>query len=187
MKKLLKILFKHKSFVADSKAVLYRSAKIVNNHSNPDGIVIGPFSHIRGELLTFGHGGKINIGNYCYVGENTHIWSAKSITIRNRVLISHNVNIFDNTTHPLSAKLRHLQFKDIISKGHPNKIDLNEEPIIINDDVLISCMSIILSGCTIGTGAIIGAGSVVTSDVPPWTIVAGNPARIIRELSEDER
>ncbi len=171
----------------DKRAVLYPSALIVNNYGKKDAIVIKAFSHIKGELLTFGHGGKILIGSYCYVGEYTRIWSAKQIQIGDRVLISHNVNIFDNSTHPLRASLRHQQFKDIISKGHPRNIDLNEKPIIIHDDVLISCMSIILSGVTIGEGAIVGAGSVVTRDVPPWTIVAGNPAKVIRQLSEDER
>lgn len=168
-------------------AKLYSTARILNNSKVKNAISIGEYSHIRGELMTFGHGGLIRVGQYCYVGHDTRIWSAKSIIIGDRVLISHNVNIFDNTTHPLSARLRHQQFKDIISKGHPSKIDLHEQPVVIHDDVLISCMSIILSGVSIGTGAIVGAGSVVTRDVPPWTIVAGNPAKIIRQLSEDER
>lgn len=103
------------------------------------------------------------------------------------MLISHNLNIFDNSTHPLNAALRHQQFKDIIRTGHPKRLQLDERPVIIKDDVLISCISIILAGVTIGEGAIVGAGSVVTHDVPPWTLVAGNPARIIRELSENER
>ena len=47
--------------------------------------------------------------------------------------------------------------------------------------------AIILHGITIGEGAIVGAGSIVTSDVPPWVVVAGNPARVIREIGEDER
>jgi acetyltransferase-like isoleucine patch superfamily enzyme len=48
-------------------------------------------------------------------------------------------------------------------------------------------MSVILRGVTIGQGAIVGAGSVVTGDVAPWTVVGGNPARLIRELGPDER
>jgi len=56
----------------------------------------------------------------------------------------------------------------------------------IPDDVWIGSMSIILAGVFIGEGAIIAAGSVVTKDVPPFTIVGGNPARIIRELTMDE-
>jgi acetyltransferase-like isoleucine patch superfamily enzyme len=174
-------------FLIEKDAVLHDTARIVNNIQQINAIQIGGFTHIKGELLTFGHGGKIKIGQYCFVGEQSKIWSAKSVLIGDRVLISHNVNIFDNATHPISAKARHEQFKQIISIGQPKSIDLSESPINIGDDVLIGCMSIILSGVTIGEGAIVGAGSVVTKDVPAWTIVAGNPARVIREILEDER
>ncbi|MCT7983614.1 acyltransferase [Laspinema sp. A4] len=182
-----KKLFIKKKFLIKEGAVLYSSSKILNNLGQTDAIQMGSFTHIKGELLTFAHAGSIKIGQYCFIGEDTRIWSAKSILIGDRVLISHNVNIFDNATHPISAKLRHEQFKQIITSGHPKGIDLQEKPIVISDDVLIGCMSIILAGVTIGEGAIVGAGSVVTKDVPPWTIVAGNPARIIREIPEDER
>ena len=168
-------------------AVLHDTARIVNNLGYADAIRIGAFTHIKGELLTFGHGGKIEMGQYCFVGEYSRIWSAASILIGDRVLISHNVNIFDNDTHPIDAKTRHWQFKEIITRGQPKTIHLKEKPIVIGNDVLISCMSIILSGVTIGEGAIVGAGSVVTKDVPPWTIVAGNPAKTIREIPENER
>jgi acetyltransferase-like isoleucine patch superfamily enzyme len=157
---------------------------ILNKKSS---IIVGNSSIILGELLTFGHGGKIQLGKYCYVGEGTHIWSAANILVGDRVLISHNVNIFDNLTHPISSTLRHNQFIEICTKGHPDQLNLGEAEVIIMDDVLIGCSSIILRGVTIGTGAIIGAGSVVTKNVPPWTIVAGNPARIIREIPENER
>ena len=56
-----------------------------------------------------------------------------------------------------------------------------------NSKVWIGFNAIILKGVTIGEGAVVGAGSVVTKDVLPWTVVAGNPARLIREISENER
>jgi acetyltransferase-like isoleucine patch superfamily enzyme len=60
-------------------------------------------------------------------------------------------------------------------------------PVIIGNSVWIGVNSTILKGVTIGEGSVVGAGSVVTKDVPPWTIVAGNPARVIREIPENER
>ncbi len=169
------------------EARLYKTARIINHLGSPEAIQIGAFSHIRGELLTFGHGGKIQIGDYCYVGEATRVWSAVQIWIGNRVLISHNVNIFDSDTHPIHPQARHQQFKQMITQGHPRTLDLRERPVLIHDDVLIGCQAIVLAGVTIGEAAIVAAGAVVTHDVPPWTIVAGNPARIIREIATDER
>jgi len=172
--------------VSDKGTVIHTCASIINP-LDQDAIHLGAFTHVKGELLTFGHGGKISIGDYCYFGEGGHIWSAVRVSIGNRVLISHNVSIFDSQTHPLSASLRHEHFQHIISKGHPRQLDLGEKPVIIGDDVWIGCMSVILRGVSIGEGAIIGAGSVVTGDVDPWTIVAGNPARLIRKIPPDER
>lgn len=187
IKAFVSLRLRRRSFIMDQRAVLHDTARIINNLGDTNAISIGAFSHIKGELLTFGHGGKIQIGQYCYIGENSRIWSAKSISIGDRVLISHDVNIFDNITHPLSPKARHEQFKEIITNGHPKKLDLDERPIIICDDVLIGCMSVILRGITLGAGAVIGAGSVVTQDVPAYTIVAGNPARKIGEVPVEDR
>lgn len=183
----LRSLFRRRHCEFAPSTVFYETALITNNLPNASAIRIGSNTHIKGELLTFGNGGEIVIGEYCYVGEQTHIWSAKSITIGDRVLISHNVNIFDNNTHPLSAGARHEQFKEIISGGHPKFINLEEQSVAIGNDVLIGCMSVILKGVTIGQGAVVGAGSVVTKDVPSYTIVGGNPAQVIRELTADER
>jgi acetyltransferase-like isoleucine patch superfamily enzyme len=171
----------------DATAVLHPTARISNNRGDPNAIRVGRHSHIRGELLTFGHGGAIEVGEYCYIGEQTRLWSADRIVVGNRTLISHQVTILDNETHPFSAKARHEQFRAIITSGHPAEYDLGERPVVIGEDVLIGCMCVVLPGVRIGNEAIVGAGSVVTKDVPPRTIVAGNPARIIRELRDDER
>ncbi|MDQ6795887.1 MAG: hypothetical protein M3067_13940 [Chloroflexota bacterium] len=87
----------------------------------------------------------------------------------------------------MNAGDRHRHFVRIISKGHPPVIDLRGEPVAIEDDVWIGANVVVLKGVTIGRAAVIGAGSVVTQDVPPYVVVAGNPARVIRDLSAEER
>jgi galactoside O-acetyltransferase len=64
---------------------------------------------------------------------------------------------------------------------------VERQPVTIESKAWIGFNVIILKGVTIGEGAIVGAGSVVTKDVPPYTIVGGNPARVIREIPPDER
>lgn len=171
----------------DPTAVIYSSASIQTQQHPPQFIEVGPNSHIRGELLLFGHGGRIRIGSYCYVGEQTRIWSAKEILIGDRVLISHLVTIMDSLTHPLDPAQRHEQFRAIVTSGHPSQLDLDERSVIIDDDVLIGCHSVVLRGVRIGKGAVIGAGSVVTTDIPPLAIAAGNPARVVRMLDVGEK
>ena len=137
--------------------------------------------------MIFGHGGQISIGEWCYVGVGSRIWSAGSIEIGDRVLISHSVNIFDNLTHPLRATERHQQARQIFMTGHPREINLDEKPVKIGDDAWIGACAIILRGVSIGKGGVVAAGAVVTRDVPEYSIVAGNPAVVVRELSLDER
>jgi acetyltransferase-like isoleucine patch superfamily enzyme len=157
------------------------------NHHTRDNISVGAGTHIRGQLMTFGHGGRITMGRHCYVGDNSKLWSALSLSIGDRVLIGHNSSIFDSDTHPLNARDRHRQYVEIITRGHPAELYLREQVVTIEDDVWIGCNAVVLKGVTIGRGAVIGAGSIVTHDVPPFVVVAGNPARVIRELSRDER
>lgn len=168
-------------------ARLGAGAKIRNIRGETDRVVVGRHTLVLGELLTFAHGGEISIGEWCYVGEGTRIWSAASIEIGNRVLISHSANIFDNLTHPINAAHRHAQFRQILTAGHPGKISLDESPVRVCDDAWIGAGAIVLRGVTVGEGGIVAAGAVVTKDVPPYTIVAGNPAVVVRELSADER
>lgn len=159
---------------------LYPTCRIENNQANKNTIAIGSHCHILGQLTVFAHGGKIHIGESCFVGEHSRIWSAESIRIGDRVLISHGVNIHDNNSHSLSALNRHLHFKQILNFGHPKTLeDVPSAPIVIEDDVWIGFNCTILKGVTIGEGAIVGAATVITKDVPSYTVVAGNPARVI--------
>lgn len=168
-------------------ARLVSSARIRNIRGNSRYIRVGGHTLVAGELLVFKHGGSISVGEWCYIGEGTRIWSSGSVNIGNRVLISHNVNIFDSMTHPLNARERHAHFKAIVLTGHPININLGERPVTIANDVWIGASACVLCGVIIGEGAIVAAGSVVTKDVPPYSVVAGNPARVIRELDPGEQ
>ncbi|MBR1190498.1 acyltransferase [Bradyrhizobium sp. AUGA SZCCT0158] len=170
-----------------ARSRLSQAARIKNAAGDSDRILIGSDTFVRGELMTFGHGGKIVLGDWCYVGDGTRIWSAVSIEIGHRVLISHSVNIFDNLTHPLQASQRHQQAREIFERGHPRKLELGEQPVTIHDDAWIGAGAFVLRGVTVGQGAIVAAGAVVTRDVPAFSIAAGNPAVVVRELSPDER
>jgi acetyltransferase-like isoleucine patch superfamily enzyme len=168
-------------------ARLGSAARIINMGKDSSLIRIGASSIVDGDLLTFAHGGSITVGEWCYIGEGSRIWAAKQITIGNRVMISHNVNIFDSLTHPIAPDLRHQHFRAIAITGHPEQIDLGELSVRIEDDAWIAAGAIVLRGVTIGKAAIIGAGAVVTDDVPPFAVAAGNPARVIRYLTSNER
>ncbi len=183
----LKRLLGRATCVLEHAAVLHPEARVRNPSGDSRAIRVGEFSRIKGELLVFWHGGRIDIGSYCFVGQGARVWSGEEITIGNRTLISHNVNIFDNLTHPTSARARHEQFKAVLGFGSPSGAGLECRPVRIGADVLVGCSSTILRGVTIGDGAIVGAGSVVVRDVPAWTIVAGNPARHLRDIQPEDR
>jgi acetyltransferase-like isoleucine patch superfamily enzyme len=183
---ILKKLLRRPTLKLGSNSSIGSSARILNASDKSDRIKVGKNTRIEGELFIFPHGGQLEVGDWCFIGPGSRIWSACNIFIGDRVLISHNCNIIDSLTHPINANKRHLQFKDILTSGHPKHIDLGEQPVKINDDVWIGAGSTILRGVSIGCASIVGAGSVVTSDVPPYTIVAGNPARIIRTLNAEE-
>jgi acetyltransferase-like isoleucine patch superfamily enzyme len=177
-----------RSFVrAGASTRFTRTARILNPSSDPSRITIGQQCIIKAELFCFPHGGSIRIGDWCFLGERSVLWSAAQIVIGDRVLISHDVNIHDSSGHPVKPADRHAQFRAIAAAGHPASLDLAAMPVTIGSDAWIGFGATILPGVTVGDGAIVGAGSVVTKDVPAYTIVAGNPARIIRELDVHER
>ncbi|MDW8849249.1 acyltransferase [Flavobacterium sp. MMLR14_040] len=185
----LKIIKCLEQVTIGEKSKFYEQAEVSNFQRNKNNIKIGTNSHIRGHLQIFKQGGNITIGNFCYVGESSKIWSACNIIIGNKVLISHNVNIHDNISHPINSEMRIKDYKRILGVENYNAeiFDLRPKSVLIKDKAWIGFNSIILKGVTIGEGAIVGAGSVVTKDVPDWTIVGGNPAKIIREIPENER
>lgn len=161
----------------------YPETKIYNLKKDPGSIRIGENTHIRGTLLLFPYGKEIKIGDNCYIGENSILWSGDWIEIGNDVLISHNVNIVDTNSHEINDKERAAGYLNMIINGHSTqKGNIKTAPIKIGSHAWINFNSSILKGVTIGDGAIIAAGSVVTKDVPPYTLAGGNPAQVIKSL-----
>ena len=162
--------------LAHPTARFQRSARVENNQRRRSAIVIGAHSVVAGELLVFRDGGRLEIGEYSFVGEGSRIWSSVDVTIGNRVLISHNVNIHDSISHSLSAAERHEHFKGIFVNRNLSLKDIPKSPIAIEDDVWIGYSASIMHGVRIGRGAIVAAGAFVNRDVAPFTIVSGAAA-----------
>lgn len=119
-------------------------------------------------LLTFGNGSSF--------GDGGHISCVNKVEIGNGVRIGRKVFITDNS-HGASVRSQldtPPNLRPIYSKG----------PVVIEDTAWIGEMACIMPGVTIGRGAIIGANAVVTHDIPPYSVAAGNPARVIKELKD---
>jgi len=144
-----------RSYVISSYAFLHTAPTATIRIGDDSGIY-------HGTSFDLGPAARVTIGNYCTLVEPI-LRVESELRIGNNVLIAHDVVI-----------------TDCESSGGPQQ---SPRPIIIGDDVWISMRSIILAGVSIGPGAVVGAGALVCEDVPPMTIVAGNPARVLRRIA----
>ncbi len=119
------------------------------------------------------YGKHIEIGQKSFINFGVSMIDVGKIIIGDHVLIGPNTGIY-TAIHPIDPEIR--------SKGVQKA-----RPIIIEDKAWIGGSVTILPGVRIGYGAIVGAGAVVTKDVPAMTIVAGNPAKAIREINEEDK
>jgi acetyltransferase-like isoleucine patch superfamily enzyme len=150
-------------------------------------IVIGDGCLVQGSIVTETADAAIAIGNNTFVGGHSLIASALRIEIGSDVLVSYQCIITDSDNHSVRRSLRKRDLADWRNGGNHDWTTTVSKPVKICDGAWLGARAMILKGVTIGEGAIVGAGSVVTKDVPAWTIVAGNPATIVRELGPDER
>lgn len=141
---------------------------------------VGEDSLIQCRLVFDRQGAEVTIGDRCYIGASTLV-SALRIDLGDDVVISWGVTIVDHNSHALEWEDR----KTDVLDWKKNKKDwehVKTGPVRIKDKAWIGFNVSILKGVTIGEGAVVGAGAVVTRDVPDYVVVAGNPARPIRNL-----
>lgn len=142
-------------------------------------VMIGRGCFLQARLLLESAKARIRVGNDVFIGSDSILWAVDSIEIGSRCTISHGVNIHDTDSHSLSARERHERFVEKMKHGrHLVPENAKSASVVIEDDVWIGLNAIILKGVRIGRGAVVGAGSVITKDVEPYTIVVGNPQRV---------
>lgn len=145
-------------------------------------VVIGDNCEIKAVLRSY-ENGKITIGNNCFISFSTYIGAMDSVSIGDDVIISTNVRIFDNNNHPTSPEMRRkMSHSDFYGDLWTWKY-AEHKPVKICDNVWIGEYSTVLKGVTIGKGSIVASHSVVTKDVPEYSVVAGNPARVVKKLT----
>lgn len=149
-----------KKLFSSSERILYTKDLLGDRYQ------IGEHTYGKPRVISWGEGASLTMGKYCSIGTNVFIFLGSE----------HRVDWVSTYPFPFlwpEAKL---------ILGHPT----TKGDVVIGNDVWIAFGTTILSGVTIGDGAAIGACSVVTRDVPPYAIVAGNPARIIRVRFDEE-
>lgn len=134
-----------------------------------------PLCNSKPSIINVSKGAVLKVGNNCGMSSPT-IWVRKGLIIGNNVNFGGGITVMDSDAHSLNYLHRRNGAVDM-----QNRID---REIIIGDDVLIGMNSIILKGVHIGARSVIGAGSVVTKDIPADCIAAGNPARVIKMLDK---
>jgi maltose O-acetyltransferase len=125
----------------------------------------GKNNHIYFPVKIYGKR-NVSIGNFCSINAFVHIWGNGGVDIGNNVMIATHV-VITSVSHDYNGES--LRFSEVILKK-----------VIIEDEVWIGSSAVILPGIKIGVGAVIGAGAVVTKDVPSMAIVVGNPAKVLK-------
>ena len=148
---------------------------IIDGYSNNQNIIIGNQNTIAPFAILRSHGGYIKIGNENFIGERVQIQGRGGVEIGNRCMIGANTFI-SSSNHNIDDPLA----DNYLRKEIPAKT-------IIDDFVWIGANSIIIAGVTIGHHVIVGAGTIVTKDIEPYSIVVGNPGKTIKSYSIEEK
>lgn len=153
--------------------------------SSKEDVIIGNYFKFSGEIIS-SHHGKVKIGDHCLLGPRCVVGAVNLVAIGSNVMISNNVTIIDNNNHPVNPTDRKIMISTGYASVYRSWKYAVSKPIFIHDNVWIGRNSIINKGVTIGENSIVAACSVVTKDVPANSIVAGNPAKVVKSDIDKE-
>lgn len=157
------------------------------NNSAKENITLGKHTLVGGTLIAL-FGGEITIGDNVYIGQGTSIQAKEKIVVSSNVIIANDVILLDNNNHPVSPEMRLKMSacEDFINDELWSWKYAESAPVVIEENVWIGRDARIMKGVTVGKGSVVALGAVVTHNVPAYCVVAGNPARVVKELPKPE-
>ncbi len=184
---------KYQKYLVDGNLIVGENSNIdnlnltiYNSKKNQVNIEIGEGCLISGSIVVYNPTAKVVIGDRVFIGENTEIYCKENIIIGSDVMLSWGITLIDTNAHSLNWEERKNDVLDWKKGPEFKKWNVvDSSPIKIENKSWIGFKSIILKGVILHEGTIVGAGSVVTKSTEPYTVVGGNPARLIKRLTNE--
>ena len=166
-----------------NKRQQFNNIQVVNSTRDKQRIKFGDYNNVSCRI-TLNELGSINIGDYVFMNY-VKMRIDYHLHVGSHCMFGPNVVLWDTSNHPLSWSKRHIQCEELaFDFPLTRSYESHGGNITIEDDVWVGMDALILGGVTIGKGAIVAARSVVTKNVPPYTIVGGIPAKKIGEVPD---
>ncbi len=139
------------------------------------------------DMTTFavGPSGRVSVGDYACLN-STSFFCERRISVGAHCLLAWGVVLSDTWAHAPVPARRAAMLRSALSSGRPLPSLPEAAPVTLQENVWVGFDSVILPGVTLGRGCVIGCKSLVATDIPPYAVAAGNPARVIRFLAPDD-
>lgn len=188
---ILGVKFRFRNKITFGTGTNFLKSFAVISATDKKNVVIGNDCILGAKLIAEGPNAYFKFGDRVFIS-NSKLICRTGIEFESDILVAWGVTFYDHDSHSLDYKLRNEDIKQQVSdfKNHKGSYAINKnwevvntKPIKICKNAWIGMNAVILKGVTVGEGAIVGACSVVTKDVPAFAVVAGNPAKVIKQLN----
>jgi len=190
LNKILGVKYRYKKSLSFGRDTFFLPQFSLQLSNKEQKVIIGDECLLGVSIISEGDNAFFKIGNRVYIGKSNVICRT-GIEFGNDIMVAWGVTFYDHDSHSLDYNLRKKDLITQIEDYKNNKADflknknwgvVKSKPIKVCDNAWIGMNATILKGVTIGEGAVVAACSVVTKDVPPFTVVAGNPAVVVKNI-----